>query len=172
MQNPSYNVSDCPLFHHFHWLVLSLFLRLFQSYSSHIATNYCPMYFLLDNSSVQQQPRMINVPWDCMACYIRPLYSYLVFLPTLPNVGFSLYLPPLGFFVCICLCQAFLCICLLWAFLCICSLLRLVLLCSMLAGYAVLSCSLCGPWGLLECCVCWVPWVCLFLKLGYAGYGL
>ena len=40
MQNPSYNVYDCPLFHHFHQLVLSLFLNF-----SHIATNYCPMYF-------------------------------------------------------------------------------------------------------------------------------
>ena len=47
MQYLSYNVSDCLLFHHFHQLVLSLFLRLFQSNFSHITTNYCPMYFLL-----------------------------------------------------------------------------------------------------------------------------
>ena len=29
MQYPSYNVYDCPLFHHFHQLVLSLFLKTF-----------------------------------------------------------------------------------------------------------------------------------------------
>ena len=34
------------------------------------------------------------------------------------------------------------------------------------------SCSLAvcvAPRAFLECCVCWVPWVCLFLKVGYAG---
>ena len=41
---PFDNVYDYAFFHHFHWLVLSLFLRLFQSNFSHI-TNYCPIYF-------------------------------------------------------------------------------------------------------------------------------
>ena len=43
MQNPSYNVSDCPLLAnlYFHCLWDSL-----QSNFSHIATNYCPMCFL------------------------------------------------------------------------------------------------------------------------------
>ena len=110
--------------------------------------------FSLNNSSVQQQTRMINVPWD-VACYPRPLYSCLVVLPTFASARLSARLLCI---LCICLCQAFSVFCLLWAF------------CYALCWLAIQSCSLCGPWGLLEDCVHWVPWVCLFLKLGYAGY--
>ena len=45
--------------------------------------------FSLNNSSVQQQTRMINVPWD-VACYPRPLYSCLVVLPTFASARLSL----------------------------------------------------------------------------------
>ena len=111
MQNPSYNVYDCPLFCH---LVLSLFLRLFIV----ILFSYCHQLlsyiFSLNNSSVQQKTRMINVSWDA-ACYTRPLYSYLVVLPDLPLLGFFSIFASSGLFLCICLCQAFSVFCLLWA---------------------------------------------------------
>ena len=122
MQNPSYNVSDCPLFCH---LVLSLFLRLFIVILFLYCHQLLSYVFSLNNSSVQQQTRMINVPWDA-ACYTRPLYSYLVALWPFASARLFSVFSFSGLFLCICLCQAFSVFCLLWP------------LCSLLAGNAVL----------------------------------
>ena len=106
MQNPSYNVSDCCLFHYFHQLVLSLFLRLFQSNFSHIATNYCPMYFLLiivlcNNNEVC---RGSTLKLSLLLLYLHSQHKDPILLICLCRL-FSVFAS--GLFLCICLCQAF-----------------------------------------------------------------
>ena len=91
-------------FHHFHQLVHSLFLRLFQSKFSHIATNYCPIYFpmkivlcnkawiFLSNLTGRYLETQAITTFIC-TCNIKTLTLLFCWFADLPLLGFSLYLP-------------------------------------------------------------------------------
>ena len=70
-------ILQCLWLSFLYWLVHSLFLRLFQSSFSHIATNYHPIYFPMkivlcnnNNNKAWKHQSEREVPWNPSYCYL------------------------------------------------------------------------------------------------------